>query len=102
MKSNEIKLLIDAKLKEKRDAIKDFDAQISALENDLLVATQKENGFEIGEKVAGVGYGKKEIGFFGGYRIKYGAVDPIVYKIKNDGTASKNEVNMYWKKIEKI
>jgi hypothetical protein len=102
MKTDEIKLLIDAKLKEKRDAISDFDAQISALENDLLVATQKENGFEIGEKVAGVCYGKKEIGFFGGYRIKHGYVEPVVYKIKNDGTASKNELYMYGKKIEKI
>ena len=102
MSIEEIKSLIDAKLKEKRAAINDFDAQISALEAQLRDATTQQSEIKKGDVVLVQRWGEEVKGIFGSYRVsRYGKIEAIVFKIKKNGTASKNTVWTSGAKIEK-
>lgn len=97
MNIEELKAAIDAKERE----VRDVEDQLSKLRGDLISAIAAESEFKIGDRVNVIVNGKPEPGIFGGYRRKYGAIEPIVYKVKKNGSASKFEVWVYGKKIEK-
>jgi predicted lipase len=102
MKTDEIKLLIDAKLKEKRASISDFDAQISALETQLIDAITQQSEFKKGDVVLVKQWDKVVEGIFDSYRVnRYSEIEAIVFVIKKDGTASKNTMWTSGAKIEK-
>jgi len=73
--------------------------QIRRLKNDLIAIANAECWFEIGEKVkAG-----NEYGIFAGHEFRFSDnPEPVVYKVKKDGTASSARLYAGGKKIEKI
>ena len=74
-----------------------LEAQFQKLGNDLsekrralIIALENESDVKIGDMV--VLTESKKTGIFGGFRQKYNRIEPILYKPKKDGTASKFEV----------
>ena len=98
----EIKAAIAEKLKEKRAARSAFDAQISALETQLRDAINQQSEAKKGDVVLVQRWGEGVKGIFDSYRVnRHGEVEAIVFKIKKNGTASKNAIWTSGAKIEK-
>ena len=69
---------------------------------EILEAINTESVFKIGDKVDVITSRGKEPGIFGGYRLKYGSFEPIVYKRKKDGSASKFEIWTYGREVVSV
>lgn len=94
MTKEEIKMAIAVE-EDKRIAASD---QIRRLKNDLIAIVNAECGLEMGEKVK-VG---TEYGIFAGHEFRFSDTpNPVVYKVKKDGTASAVRLDVYNRKIEK-
>ena len=106
MKKEEIK----AAIKAEEDKILEASDQIRRLKNDLIAIANAECGFVVGEKVkvsitsTGI-FDKKtvvEFGIFAGHEFRASDnPEPVVYKVKKDGTPSSVRLYTLGKKIEK-
>ncbi len=101
---------IKATIKAEENKIKKANDQIRRLKNDLIAIANSECGFDIGEKVkvssvaTGL-YDKKvfvDYGIFAGHEFRVSDnPEPVVYKVKKDGTPSSVRLYTFGKKIEK-
>ncbi len=69
---------------------------------EILEAINTESVFKVGDKVEVITSQGNEPGIFGGYGLKYGSFEPIVYKRKKDGSASKFEIWTYGRKVVSV
>lgn len=100
---------LKAELEKIQVQIKDLQLKEREVRVKYMRAIEEESEFKQGEKVALYKTGYQGIdrfvdyGIYAGFRTKYGWVEPIVFKIKKDGTASKYEHIYYHNfKIKKI
>ena len=101
---------IKATIKAEENKIKEASDQIRRLKSDLIAIANAECGFVVGEKVkvsitsTGI-FDKKtvvEFGIFAGHEFRVSDnPEPVVYKVKKDGTASSVRLYTFGKKIEK-
>lgn len=89
--------------------IKDLRLQEREISVQYIQALESESEFVLGEKVALCQTDRQGIdrfvdyGIYAGLTRNYGRIEPRVWKIKKDGTASKNEFPFYYNsKIKKI
>lgn len=76
--------------------------EIAELRRQLIKAAAESSEFKIGDRVIVTNGKAIEFGIFGGYVSKYGNVEPLVFKMKKDGTASAYKLWIYHNtKIEK-
>jgi len=93
---------INLAITEQECIIADAQKAIRALRIELISATEKVCGIEIGDRVKIKKDSKVDDGIFGGFRVRLSyKPEPIVFKLKKDGTASKFEFYTYGAKIEK-
>lgn len=100
---------LKAELEKIQLQIKDLQIQQSEIRSQYKCALEAESEFVLGEKVALFKTDNQGIdrfvdyGIYAGLKTNYGRVEPIVFKIKKDGTASKNEYLTYFNtKVKKI
>lgn len=87
MNIEEIKAAIKANERE----MKELAEKNAALKQELLNAISAASEFRPGDRVTVTRGDKIELGIFGGYRMKYEGIEPVVYKVKKDGTPSQFE-----------
>lgn len=79
----------------------EIQSKISEKSKSLLDALNSEGEFQIGQKVKiystwqGVKSYRSEIGIFGGFEVRGIRVSEIVYKMKKDGTPSKDRFTIW-------
>ena len=69
---------------------------------EIVEAINTESVFKVGDKVEVITSQGNEPGIFGGYRLKYGSFEPIIYKRKKDGSASKFEIWTYGREVVSV
>lgn len=101
MKSKEIA----EQIRQNREQQKALSAEKMILEREYIEALENEYPIKRGDRVNVVSEKGllRMTGIFGGFTMKYSSPDPIIFKMKKDGSASANKYFMYYGEvIEKI